>query len=278
MDQETETDALNFSSITGYGESTNSCLTILDPYADTYDMNHYRRGTAIIFSHLEYDIDLMKREGTAKDEKDLEKVLKLLKFDVTIYNDLKYEAIYEVIHTLSKSDHSDVDCLLIAVMTHGDRGKIYARDRWYPPNFLWNSFSGDKCPGLVGKPKLFFVQACRGNQTDNGTRIRSRIQCDAQASGYTIPVMADILVMYSCYDGYLSWRCPHSGSWFIQSLCEELRLRSRDTDLLTLLTFLNRRMAISYKSISPNRKEMHEKKQIGTIVSTLTRLLYFYPK
>ncbi|KAB0792625.1 hypothetical protein PPYR_14584 [Photinus pyralis] len=235
-------------------------------------MNHYRRGHAIIFSHIQFDGDLAKREGASKDAKDLEEVLVALKFNVKVYTDLKYGAIYEVITTckytspmvsddvvvfvVSQSDHSDVDCLLVAVLSHGDRGKVYARDHQYPPDFLWKSFSGDKCPSLAGKPKLFFVQACRGDETDDGSRVRMATQVDSQAS-YTIPVMADILVMYSCYDGYVSWRSTRTGSWFIQSLCEELKTRSKSTDLLTILTFLNRRMAITYKSVAP-------KSQIGS--------------
>lgn len=275
----TETDAFNLrSDARSVLSGTESCFTNVGPLADYYNMNNPRRGNAIIFSHVVFDGNLLKREGATKDEKDLGEVLKALKFDVKIYNDLKYGAIYDVISTLSKSDYSNVDCLLIAVMTHGDRGKIYARDHQYPPDFLWRSFSGDNCPSLAGKPKLFFVQACRGDEVDDGARVRVRTQSDGQGNHYTIPVMADILVMYSCYDGYLSWRSVQNGSWFIQSLCEELKLRARDTDLLTLLTFLNRRMAVTYKSVAPDNRGMHAKKQIGTIVSTLTRLLYFYPQ
>lgn len=50
----------------------------------------------------------------------------------------------------------------------------------------------------------FVSQACRGDQVDDGAKVvgRSLIQKDASASGsYTIPVMADILVMYSTYEG-----------------------------------------------------------------------------
>ena len=30
-----------------------------------------------------------------------------------------------------------------------------------------------KCPSLVGKPKMIFVQACQGQDTDAGVRVRS---------------------------------------------------------------------------------------------------------
>ncbi|KAK4872537.1 hypothetical protein RN001_014566 [Aquatica leii] len=253
----TDTDAIGFFSkfkreeeINGSCSEPYSELTEIDEDSDYYNMNHFRRGTAIIFNHYKFDEGLIERKGTMKDARDLKSVLKDIKFDVTIYHDLKFGAIYDVIINLSKRNHSDADCLLIAVLTHGSTGKIHARDHEYSPDILWKFFAGDKCPTLAGKPKLFFIQACRGDEIDDGTRIRNILQMDSKKIGtYTIPVMSDILVMFSCFDGYLSWRSPQTGSWFIQCLCSELKSRVRKNDLLTILTFLNRKMAVTYKSI-----------------------------
>jgi len=43
-------------------------------------------------------------------------------------------------------------------MTHGEADKLYAADRKYPTKTLWEIFTGDLCPSLAGKPKLFFIQ------------------------------------------------------------------------------------------------------------------------
>lgn len=67
-----------------------------------------------------------------------------------------------------------------------------------------------------------------------------------------------------------------TGSWFIQCLCEELKQYLREKDLMSILTGVNMRMALEFESNVPDVPEMNEKKQIGSIVSTLTRLLYFY--
>lgn len=55
-------------------------------------------------------------------------------------------------------DHSASDCLVIVVMSHGDNGKLFARDREYPTRTLWKYFNAINCPTLAGKPKLFFIQ------------------------------------------------------------------------------------------------------------------------
>jgi Caspase domain len=57
-----------------------------------------------------------------------------------------------------KMDHSDADCLVIIVLTHGEANMLHAKDTRYAPEKLWQSFTADKCTTLAGKPKLFFIQ------------------------------------------------------------------------------------------------------------------------
>jgi len=44
------------------------------------------------------------------------------------------------------------------------------------------------------------------------------------------------------------------------------------------MTFVNRRVAIEYQSYVPQNEKFHAKKQIPSIVSMLTRLVYFHDK
>ena len=57
-------------------------------------------------------------------------------------------------------DHSDCDCFGCAILSHGREGFVYATDRLIPLEALTVPFKGDRCPTLVGKPKLFFIQVC----------------------------------------------------------------------------------------------------------------------
>lgn len=104
---------------------------------------------------------------------------------------------------MSQEDHSEHDCLLVCVMSHGEDGKINSRDHTYRPDILWESFTD--CVTLFGKPKMFFIQACRGSKVDDGVKVRNTgyIETDSGPldETYVIPAMADILVMYSTYQG-----------------------------------------------------------------------------
>lgn len=50
----------------------------------------------------------------------------------------------------SKVDYTSYDCFLLAVLSHGDKGILYARDNGYKPESLWGTFTADNVPTLAG--------------------------------------------------------------------------------------------------------------------------------
>ncbi|XP_012063639.1 PREDICTED: LOW QUALITY PROTEIN: caspase-1-like [Atta cephalotes] len=250
----------------------------LNPDDEEYNMKHKRRGVAIILNHVHFE-NMGTREGSEKDTLDLKTSLSKLGFDVQIYTDPTFKTISTVLQSTAAEDHTDADCLIVVAMSHGESGLLHSADSIYPVDALWNPFTGDQCLSLAGKPKLFFIQACRGMQLDNGVTVFHKTDSiKSDTLKYSIPAYADILVAYSTYDGFFSWRNPNNGSWFIQALCEELDLHGRSRDLLTIMTFVNRRVAIEYQSYVPQNEKFHAKKQIPSIVSMLTRFVYFHDK
>jgi caspase 7 len=167
-------------------------------------------------------------------------------------------------------------------MSHGGNdGEIVTRDGTLRVADLWEHFNGTRCPSLVGKPKLFFIQACRGLRVDPGsTLIRvnksssssrysdDRIDCHGSFSN--VPDLADMLIMYSTTEGHVSFRGVE-GSWFFQTLCNELNALSGD--ILTILTEVNRKVAFAKQSSvqEPNLIHLNKKKQMPNINSMLTK-------
>lgn len=245
-----------------------------------YNMNHKHRGMAIIFNHENFDIHSLKpRTGTNVDSDNLSRVLKGLGFRVTVLNNLKSEEVNKYLQQTSEMDHSDNDCVLLAVLTHGELGMLYAKDTHYKPDNLWYYFTADKCPTLAGKPKLFFIQACQGDKLDGGITLSNRSETDGFASAsYRIPIHADFLIVFSTVPGYYSWRNTTRGSWFMQALCEELRYSGTERDILTLLTFVTQKVALDFESNTPDMLTMHQQKQVPCVTSMLTRLLVFGKK
>lgn len=117
---------------------------------------------------------------------------------------------------MSQFDFTRYDCLLISILTHGDNDHLCAYDGKYEISSIYDYFSASKCPTLAGKPKLFIIQACRGDNADFGMTLshtaksakspkrKRQMRPDSIATGratYRIPNHADFLVAFSTNAG-----------------------------------------------------------------------------
>ncbi|XP_060881381.1 caspase-1-like isoform X3 [Metopolophium dirhodum] len=267
----------------GFRKSVQEIVMPVTKDATCYNMDHEYRGIAVIINNDIFDShNLAERQGSWKDVEELEKMFYRLDFNVMVWNNLYHEELTHHLNELANADHSQNDCLAIVVLTHGvSQSFVYARDNPYPVEFLWNSFTADKCLTLAGKPKLFFVQACRGERLDPGITLRkeTKTEVDSSTASYKIPKHADFLITFSTYDGYYSFRHPENGTWFIQSLCSEMNKHDHSkSDLLGIMTRVSRRVALDHESYNPDEPWLHKQKQIPTIHSMLIRDVFFKPK
>ena len=75
---------------------------------------------------------------------------------------------------------------------------------------------------LVGKPRIYFIQACRGNQQLIGLQNQNQNQ-DVQMDGpneKTYHPDADMLLIQSNTARYVSYRDVDNGSYLITAICE----------------------------------------------------------
>ena len=197
----------------------------VDDGASYYNMDHKFRGKALIFNNTKFrKLSLSDRRGSKKDGKDLETVLGKLGFDVDVLPDYTLEQIQEKLEEASQDRdlNRDSDCLVVVALSHGDcESKIAAADTWYLDEELWEPFLAGRCNSLKGKPKLFFLNACRGENVDQGAEMDNNAQEQKVKRG-KLPNHADFLIARSTVPGHVSWRNPENGSPFIQALCEVL--------------------------------------------------------
>nr|AWP39893.1 caspase 7 [Danio rerio] len=245
-----------------------------------YKMSHQRVGKCIIINNKNFDekTGMNVRNGTDRDAGELFKCFKSLGFDVAVYNDQTCRNMERLLKAVSEEDHSDSSCFACILLSHGEEGMIYGTDGAMPIKTMTSLFKGDVCKSLVGKPKLFFIQACRGSEFDDGVQTDSgppndTIETDANPR-HKIPVEADFLFAYSTVPGYYSWRNPGRGSWFVQALCNVLSEFGKQLEIMQILTRVNYMVATSFESWSEDPR-FSEKKQIPCVVSMLTKELYF---
>ncbi|XP_071808878.1 caspase-6-like [Asterias amurensis] len=253
-----------------------------------YRMDHRKRGLAIVFNHENFSLSvgMNRRTGTELDARNLRKYLGRLGFEVVVFQDLRVADIKRQFERAAlEMDHSDSDCILCAFLTHGDDGIIYGYDGTLPISDLFEYFRGENCPSLVGKPKVFLVQACRGDKHEIGVETDA-VDSDEPDSGYTVvdsgprptvPAGADILICYSVTQGFYSHRDTSLGSWFIQALSQVMEHYGSTMEFTSILTVVNRLVAqrAVERCLDPR---MLGKKQIPCFVSMLTKQLIFSPK
>lgn len=154
-----------------------------------------------------------------------------LGFLVEIKVDLPASAIKQLMIKYSK-DRRHADCFVCCVMSHGNKTGVQGCDgQMCLVSDITSPFNGNNCPSLTGKPKVFFIQACRGNEMQSKVLVTDGPGASCmQKSGnvsYTIPKDSDFLIAMSTVEGYSSIRDEDTGSWFIQSLCSHLNEGSK---------------------------------------------------
>lgn len=114
------------------------------------------------------------------------------------------------------------DAFVCCILSHGTQGAAYGID-WKPLSIkqITRSFKATDQSALTGKPKVFLIQACQGGTRQHGVIVPD-VEADASPP-LTIPEESDILVAMSTVEDYVSFRHPGDGSWFIQSVCRQLK-------------------------------------------------------
>lgn len=118
------------------------------PHDLYYNMRHKHRGCALIFNEKHFDshLEMCVRNGTEIDARNLKSVLEQSKFKVTVIDDATHMEIFTAAYNLANQDHTDSDCILIIILSHGDFGRIFARDTYFHLDDLIDLFTVDKCP------------------------------------------------------------------------------------------------------------------------------------
>ncbi|XP_055617145.1 caspase-1-like [Toxorhynchites rutilus septentrionalis] len=260
--------------------------TPASPTLKVYPMNGSRRGKVLIFNHVLFDDGYYsERIGTENDVKRLYATMPRLGFqerDIIVYDDYSFSDIQRTAIKLEfDEDLQDSDCLIVVILTHGEDGDyLMARDNKYHLYRFIENFTPTALKSMAGKPKLFIVQACRGNKIDRGVTLRAKsIQVsnsmdhvDSQTEIFVYPEFADLLIMMSSHHGHYSFR-NETGSWMIQELCNVIE--NCDIDSSSIYDILTETSDAVSKRISNADGALNKKKQIPSFYSTLTKRLYF---
>ena len=253
-----------------------------------YPMKSSPHGYCIIINNVNF-VSMKSRAGSEWDANELDKLFhRFLDFHTQRFNDLTSKEILTLLRTVQNSDHSCLDCLVVAILSHGINGQIYGTDGvLLSVEELMAHFRGTRCPSLAGKPKIFILQACRGGKFDPGVMVEATDspgeaetinedeildEDETDGGGYNtaLPDESDFVLAYATTPGYVSWRNSAFGTWFIKAFTDTMYELAATEHLMDILTEVNRKVAEEYESRG-------KQKQMPAPVSMLRYKLYIRP-
>ncbi|XP_034072017.1 LOW QUALITY PROTEIN: caspase-8-like [Gymnodraco acuticeps] len=224
------------------------------PWDGQYELNSQPTGLCLIINNKHFSGGDVRR-GTDKDAGSLAEVFSWLGFRVLMCKDQTKNQMERVLKCFAsqcdlsqlqefnvqewtRSEFTDLleapqhgDAFICCVLSHGNKGGVSGTDgQSLRIKQITRTFIATPQSPLTAKPKVFLIQACQGRQIHPGV-LSDDLQADDSHStqpaddshSTSIPQEADILVHSSTVEEYISVRDPTKGSWFIQSVCEQLK-------------------------------------------------------
>lgn len=228
-----------------------------------YRMKSSPLGFCVIINNVEFEDNIIgTRLGSDTDAQRLSDVFIGLNYKVEINRNLSSVEIKQLFGRISKNPELDRhDSLVVIVLSHGETEAFYGVDNQLVNiRDMLKYFNNRECLQLRGKPKMFFIQACRGRDTDYGVCIPEH-QLDAASfdevrmaqrsvnstSGQSeTPIIrleslqrdvsySDMILSYSTVFGFVSLRHPMNGSWYCTALALQLLELAKDHELVDIL-------------------------------------------
>lgn len=267
-----------------------------------YPLTSKPTGLCVIINNENFCDPKKKRSGTEKDAESLTAVFSWLGFQVLMCKDQTASNMAQVTKLLADlgdlaglqkcklEEWSDGrftplsvlprhgDAFVCCVLSHGEEDAISGFNfELLPISDITSAFNGHPCPALLGKPKVFFIQTCQGHSLQPGLAVVDSIyQREIKEDSPNHPIEADFLVYKATVRKYQALRKP-SGSFFIQSLCEQLRKGcNRGEDILEILVRVNADVSKNdFGDTECPGKVFKQMPEFGNV--TLNRKLVFSP-
>ncbi|ESO82566.1 hypothetical protein LOTGIDRAFT_134426, partial [Lottia gigantea] len=198
-----------------------------------YQMNSNNRGHCVVINNEIFE-QQSRRYGTEKDVESLKELFKQLNFQITVHDNKTAQEIHNLIKHYKDMDHTNYNCFVMMVLSHGSHGNVYGVDgKEVGIEQIVISFDSRNCKSLCDKPKLFFIQACQGGRyTKNDDEDSSEISLPTKTRALTFLFYISI----NYISGFVSWRDKNFGTWFIQAVVYAFKYWAHSCELAVLMT------------------------------------------
>ena len=211
--------------------------------APLYEMEYKPHGLAIVIVNEKFDSNpsvseliLGPREGAQQDLRLFVNMFRELEYKVEPYTNLTALKMYQVLDRVGEIDHTNYDSFVCCISTHGDENTMYGSDSVGVKRTEFDR-PLKQCPSLHGKPKMFFIQACRAiPHSQVGTNYPSQ---QVTPTPSLLSRDADMFIANATTARNLSYRSPRDGSWFVAALHRTFIKSARYRTLVQMMYEVN---------------------------------------
>lgn len=243
---------------------------------ELYIMNGQPHGICLIFNNYKfyhpYDPDKAHppRGGANIDQYNLVQTFKYLRYEVIVKENLTAQQMQDTMFEVASQDHKLYDSFVCCILTHGETNVVHGADS-QEVDLLNFAATIKLTPSLREKPKMFFVQACRGDSEHKGLDIqKDNPGKDTPGASITatIPQEADFFFGYATPTGNAAYRSKRHGSWYISELCKVFTQHAYTHNLSSMMKKVNSQISKAYT------KEGY--KQCAEFVDRLRKEVHFF--
>ena len=227
---------------------------------ESYTMQRSPHGLCVIINNERFS-EHTERTGTQMDEVNLTQCFRYLGYTVEVHRNCTAHQIEAIFSYYRSCDHARFDSFVVCILSHGDDGHVFGTDsKSVELQAIVGKLNAETCVSLAGKPKVFFIQACRGGDRVHGAQIKSdsgipeatvlrsseAVKVITDSSSITIPDDADFFFGNATPPGKVAWRDMDHGSWYVSEICRSMCSHARYADLVTMVTEVHNEVGTRY--------------------------------
>ncbi|XP_046571455.1 caspase-8-like [Haliotis rubra] len=204
-----------------------------------YKMEAVPRGLCLIINNINFEGEIPSLHSAQEIAEPLKELFQKFHFKILYRKDKSANGMMEEVRFVAGKDHSQYDCFVCFVLTHGEDGVLFGSDgKKVPLKEFISAVSDQHCPTLAGKPKLFFVDSCRrGDPIKAALKSLSEYLSSPDEDGD--PELIDYFVGYSTQKYKRAYRNNESGNIYTQEFISVMMDQGEREDLLSIMTMVN---------------------------------------
>ena len=208
---------------------------------------HQYKGVVLVFNYIFKKPHKHFREGADNDSAYICSLFQSLNYEVILEEDKTKVQTFNILQSVVQTKLKDKEAFLLFFMSHGNTQTGHSHFLTFDEETIhlpeiYEYISDSNCPHMRGKPKLLFLNYCRGEYIE-----KNRVEYDGVSNKSDPP--HNLAIVHASLPGIKACRTKE-GTLFISCLCDTIKKYRKKLDLNDLVYQTGTKMK-SQKATTP---------------------------